>query len=274
GAGPVTIPVSLCDGPFELFWNAGGSFPGEIGITVVNSFGQTVYIKEEGQGAQNSLLYTGMVTCNEPTCLPPSEISVLSSTLNSATFNWTSNGPEDTWHVIAVPNGSPAPDENTTGWVTVTENPPFELGGLDAATSYDFYIRAACSDASLSSWAGPVDFNTVVCTAADQCTYTFNMTDTFGDGWNGNTMTIYQGGVPVTTIGGSFTTGGSASAQVSLCHGIPFELVWNTGGAFAGEVGVSITSFLDEVIFTHTAGPNLQGQTLFTGTAECVPPTC
>ncbi|HRN98410.1 MAG TPA: fibronectin type III domain-containing protein, partial [Flavobacterium sp.] len=270
-----TVPVSLCDGPFELFWNAGGNWAGEVGVSVVNSFGQTIYVKDPGTGTPNSLLFSGVVTCNEPTCLPPSNLTVTSPTLDSATFNWTPGGAETSWHVIALPNGSPAPTAATTGWTEVTTAPPFVLGGLEAGTAYDFYIRADCPGDPVSQWAGPLDFNTVVCAAADQCNYTFTLTDSFGDGWNGNTMTIFQGGVPVATIGSTFTTGaGPVTVTVPLCNGVAFDLVRNTGGSFAGEVGVSITSFLGESLFTHVPGTNLQGQTLYSGTGECVPPTC
>src|SRR5690606_28036962 len=110
GMGPITIPVSLCDGPFELFWNAGGSFSGEVGISVVNSFGQTIYVKAAGQGSPNSLLYSGVVDCSAPLCLPPNNLTATAVTTFGATLNWVANGPAPAgWDIYAVPAGQPAP---------------------------------------------------------------------------------------------------------------------------------------------------------------------
>src|SRR5690606_36689339 len=110
--------------------------------------------------------------------------------------------------------------------------------------------------------------------AADQCLYRFTMTELIGEGWNAKTMEINQNGVTVATSGSTCTNGNSATVQVPLCNGVAFELFWNTTGFFATEVGVSITSFLGETIFTHPTGSNLQGTTLYQGTGECIAPTC
>ncbi|HEX9980440.1 MAG TPA: fibronectin type III domain-containing protein, partial [Flavobacterium sp.] len=372
GEGPIIVSVPLCNGPFQLFWNAGGAFAGEVGVTVTNSFGQVIYVKDPGEGAQNSLLFEGTVDCSAPLCLPPSNLQVSNITTFGATLTWTptpgqtvtsweiyaipSNLPpplptdtptatatgspftigglladteytyyvraicsgggtnpwsaaspdfttlptcpkptaltatlitqttaslqwtngsgEASWQVLVLPAGSPAPTAGSTGWVTAGTN-PFVVTNLTSGTSYDYYVRAVCSDSDISTWAGPYNFNTTVCDPVNQCLYTFTMTDTFGDGWNGNTMSIIQNGVTVATIGSTFTTGvGPVIVQVPLCHGVAFSLVWNTGGAFANEVGVSITSFLGENIFTYTPGTGTQGTTLYSGTGECIAPTC
>ncbi|MDG1252774.1 MAG: hypothetical protein P8N56_03770, partial [Schleiferiaceae bacterium] len=47
------------------------------------------------------------------------------------------------------------------------------------------------------------------CPASQQCAYTVNMTDAYGDGWNGNTVSFIQNGYTVGTVGGGFTTGSS-----------------------------------------------------------------
>jgi gliding motility-associated-like protein len=370
GTGPVTVPITLCDGPFTLTWNTGGSFANEVGISVVNSFGQTIYTHASGANQQGQVLYTGTVDCANPLCLPPTNLTFSNITTNGATLAWVPNGPAPlSWDIYAVQTGSPAPDATTVPTVNTTNNPytigglladtaytyyvravcsgpganpwsvasasfttlptcpkptvlsvsgidqtqatfnwtvggtetawqviavlagsptptpaspwidapthPFTIPGLISGTSYDFYVRAICTPTDASTPAGPLNFNTSICPAADQCLYTFTMTDSFGDGWNGNTMNVLQNGITVATIGSTFTTGtGPVTVQVPLCNGIPFELHWNTGGAFATEVGVSITSFLGEAIYTHSSGTNEQGTTLYQGTGECIPPTC
>jgi gliding motility-associated-like protein len=370
GSGPVTQSVTLCEGGFTVTWNDGGFFATEVGFSVVNSFGQTIFTYGPGLNEQGSLVYTGLADCFNPLCLPPTNLAASNPITGGATLTWIPNGPTPTaWHIYAVPTGGPAPDASTTPTVITTDNPydifgllpdteytfwvraacsdtensewssttgtfttlptcpkptnlqvsdidmteatinwtpggsetqwqiiylaagsappaannpgwadatnPVTLGGLTSGTAYDVYVRAVCSAEDISTAAGPLTFNTSICPAVDQCLYTFTMTDSFGDGWNGNTMDIIQNGITVATIGSTFTTGtGPVTVTVPICHGVAFELFWNTGGAFANEVGITVTSFLNDVLYTHAPGDNLQGTTLYQGTGECIPPTC
>jgi gliding motility-associated-like protein len=377
GVGPITIPVTLCDGAFTLTWNAGGNFAGEVGIAIVNNFGQTIFYHAPGANQQGQLLYTGTVDCANPSCLPPTAIAAATPTttgatiswtppagptpvsweiyavptggpapdassipiatvpgattstvivvpladtnytvwvravcstagpnpwstatatfttlptcpkptallvtlsdLNAVTVNWTPGGTETAWQVIIVADGAPVPAANDPNWVDAP-NHPFTIPNLTSGTNYDVYVRAVCSPTDSSTPAGPLNVTTAVCAAVNQCLYTFTMVDSFGDSWNGNTMSVIQNGVVVATLTGPTNEDNQTpiTVQIALCHGIPFELFWNTGGAFANEVGVSITSFLGDNLFTHTpnSSGNLQGQTLYTGTGECIPPTC
>jgi gliding motility-associated-like protein len=139
-------------------------------------------------------------------------------------------------------------------------------------------VRVVCDATTSSVWSAPYEFNTPVCEEIDQCNYVFEMIDSFGDGWNGNTMTIFQGGVPVATIGSTFTTGeGPVTVEVPLCPGVPFEVFWNTGGAFANEVGVTMYTPFAEDVFTKAPGTGSQNSIIFSndGTlASCTPPPC
>ena len=45
------------------------------------------------------------------------------------------------------------------------------------------------------------------CEAVNQCAYTFIMTDSYGDGWTGATMTISQNGNDIAILGDGFTDG-------------------------------------------------------------------
>ncbi|PHK13906.1 hypothetical protein VF12_41160, partial [Nostoc linckia z15] len=273
GTGPISVTVPLCNGvPFELFWNSGGSFAGEVGISVQNNFAQTLYTKAPGTGSQNSLLYTGDVNCSQPACLPPSALTATNITTTTASLGW--GGPATgTWEYIVLPAGSPAPTATTPGVATTTN--PVTVSGLTAGTNYEFYVRVVCTATTSSAWAGPKSFHTQVCDTANQCNYAFILTDSFGDGWNGNTMTISQNGVAVATIGSTFTTGtGPVTIQVPLCNNVPFTLFWNAGGSFATEVGISVMSPFAEEVYTKAPGTGAQNTLLYSGTASCTPPAC
>jgi hypothetical protein len=77
-------------------------------------------------------------------------------------------------------------------------------------------------------------------TAPSSCDYTFNLVDSYGDGWNGATMQIMNGATVVATIGSGFLTGTTATQTVSLQNGISYTLVWNAAGDYPQEVGVSV----------------------------------
>ncbi|MBM3427825.1 MAG: T9SS type A sorting domain-containing protein, partial [Bacteroidetes bacterium] len=103
------------------------------------------------------------------------------------------------------------------------------------------------------------------------CNYTFNMTDTYGDGWNGNLMTVTSnGGLSIAgTIGATFTTGTSATETVLLSTGVAYDVVWSTIGAFTTEVGFDLLDPASAIVFNLPSASGLQGNTLTTFTANC-----
>jgi gliding motility-associated-like protein len=367
GTGPVAITIPVCNNlPIQLFWNAGGNFANEVGVSITNSFGQVFYNKPPGTGSANTVLYSGTVDCLNPMCLPPSGLTVTGITPTTANLGWA--GPATgTWDVYVVPTGSAAPTaatpgtevttnpytatsltpdatyqfyvrlvcdassnstwagpfsftmlptcpkplnltataigdtEATLGWTeantatnwevylvvngspaptaatdgTPTTSNPYTPTTLTSGTVYQYWVKAICGPGDESLWSGPYTFTTTICDPVDQCTYNFIMTDSWGDGWNGNTMTVSQNGVTIATIGSTFTTGlGPVTIPVQLCTGEPFLLHWNTGGAFANEVGVSIQNSFSQIIFTKPSGTGTVGTDLYTSVADCLVPMC
>ena len=275
GSGPLVLQIPLCDGiPFELFWNTGGNFANEISISVVDTFGDDVFIMPSQSGAlQGTELVSGIVNCIPPTCPRPTDVTIGAINMTDVEISWTETGSATTWEVIVQPIGTGYPTGSEPEIIQTTDN-PFIYPGLNPATQYEVYVRAVCAVDDLSDWEGPVNFDTTICDAVDQCNFTFILEDSFGDGWNGNTMTVSQNGVPVQVLeldDGS----GPLSVDVPLCDGLPFELFWNNGGGFANEVMVSvIDTFGDDVFIMLNGNGALQGTELVSGIVNCTPPTC
>jgi hypothetical protein len=106
---------------------------------------------------------------------------------------------------------------------------------------------------------------------ATSCTYTFNLFDSFGDGWNGATMQVLNGATVVATIGGTFTTGSTATQTVTLQSGTTYTLFWNAAGAYPEEVGVTVLNPAGATIYTMAPvfpNPNVN-TTLTTIIADC-----
>ncbi|MEZ4838219.1 fibronectin type III domain-containing protein [Flavobacterium sp.] len=276
GNGPVDVTVSLCTGvPFELFWTVGGGFPGEVRIQVINPFDQILYnMNTASAGLVNTELYSGLVDCDNPACLPPDGVTVDNISDVSAEVSWTPIPGITQYEVIVLLNGDPAPGASSTG--TITSDSPFLIEGLTAATIYNVYVRAICSTPTPSNWTPVTVFNTTICPVEDQCEYTFRMTDSFGDGWNGARMQIRQNGIVVATIGATFTGGtGPVDVVVPLCDGLPFDLFWSVGGTFAGEVRIEVINPFDQTLYNmNVASAGLVNTVLYTAMVDCDNPAC
>ncbi|MDI1257517.1 MAG: choice-of-anchor L domain-containing protein [Flavobacterium sp.] len=115
------------------------------------------------------------------------------------------------------------------------------------------------------------------CDTQFQCNYTFVMSDSYGDGWNGNTMTILQNGAEVATLGTAFTSGYDSSVTVPLCTGSQFQVRWNIGNGnnYPDEVGLSILNGFQQTIFIMPFNSiSLQNTIIFAGDVNCTSPLC
>ncbi|MDR3047394.1 MAG: T9SS type A sorting domain-containing protein [Bacteroidales bacterium] len=107
---------------------------------------------------------------------------------------------------------------------------------------------------------------------ASQCEVVVYMHDSYGDGWNGGTLTFMQNGAqvgPTMTI----TTGYEGIANVLLPSGVATDLVW-TAGSYSTEVSFEVEYVSGVSIFVHprnTAGYPSETCTTFTTSCEVFP---
>jgi len=267
------VTVALCtDIPFEITWTDAGTAPLQVGLSVVNSFDQTLYTMEFDTESPGDVIYTGDADCINPACLPPTGLVFNSSTMTSINVGW--EGPETgNWEYFLVPAGDPAPADTAAGTLTTTN--PVEIPAPDPATNYEVYVRILCDGENPSSpWAGPLTVNTAVCAEEDQCTFFFEMTSANGWGWENNTMTVYQSGVPIATIGDEFTWGDSMTVEIPLCPDVPTEIRWNEEGWSPDDKGLNVYTPYMEDFFILEPGQGEQGTTVYTGTTSCDAPPC
>jgi large repetitive protein len=105
------------------------------------------------------------IIINVVTCPQPLSLTATNVTSTTAQLNWTNQGAADQWEVYVVPTGTTAPTATTTG--TITDQNPYTVTALNSATTYQFYVRAICSDTDKSIWSGPTSFTTAI--ANDSC---------------------------------------------------------------------------------------------------------
>ncbi|MDZ7846547.1 MAG: hypothetical protein U5L96_07145 [Owenweeksia sp.] len=207
------------------------------------------------------------VNCSPAACPQPTNLGAFNSDTASASVFWN-GGNQTNWIVEYGPAGF-AP-----GWWDRGQsafNDTLMLIGLMSAASYD-YLRPEqdCQQGTLSLQAGPFSFTTEICAITQRCTFTAELSDDFGDGWNGAEVTLFQNGLEVGSFGAGFT-GGSALAHVNLplCDGQLTYAVLSAGGGFPFEIGFDIQDPQGNVVATHMATSVSQGDTLAMFTTNC-----
>jgi gliding motility-associated-like protein len=274
---PVEVTVPVCHNmPVQLFWNSGGTSwaSGEIGISVKNSFDQTIYVKEPGEGLAGTQLYEVVVDCEKPYCLPPENLTATNATQTTVDLGWAGD-PTGEWDYYIVPAGSPAPNDATPG-VTTTTNPAVGVGPLVAATNYEYYVRIHCIDAStpVSGWAGPFAFSSSVCAPVDKCVYDFVLNAPW-DGWDDVVLTVRQNGTNVAVLGPEFTSGETMTVQVPLCNNVPFDVYFTSDGGWGGQVGLEIINNFSQTLFLREVySDGGAGMVLFEDAVDCLHPKC
>jgi len=203
------------------------------------------------------------------TCPAPVDLNVTGITANSANLAWTEVGLATSWEYVygLAPLAPPAGSGTATSSTSV--NP---ISGLTFGTAYQFYVRSNCGT-EFSTWAGPFSFNTPLCDAVDQCVFTVDLTDSYGDGWNGAVLGFRQGGIVVGTFGTGFTSGSTYGPEnITLCDAMSTEIMVVNAGSYPEECGFVVRDPLGNIIFTHPAGLVFNVATIFfTFTSDCNP---
>jgi len=133
-----------------------GSFVSS-GIIDLSPFNTTILIKFNGISGYGPDVFIDNITVREaPSCAEPTLQITSFTTTTSANLAWTENGSATSWVIEWMQTGG---DQGTGAYDTVTEN-PFTLDSLNAATYYDWYVRANCGGGDLSTWLGPNTFTT------------------------------------------------------------------------------------------------------------------
>lgn len=157
-----------------------------------------------------------------------------------------------------------------SGTIVNTSTTTFTLNNLSAATLYEVRVRALCANGSYTNSIS-TQFSTALCSASNQCNFTIAMSDSYGDGWNGNVLALRQNGQVVASFGQQFTTGTSFTPfTVPLCDAFNTEVVVQTLGSYTSEVGLVITSNTGATVFSRNSGTTFAaGAVLGSFTTAC-----
>ncbi len=242
----------------------------------INESVQIRFIATRGFSNNSEIAIDRFVLDELPSCITPDEFNVSNVTDVSADFSWDviANATDGYQVDVYLVNDDPATDtpvasSNTGSGVTTTT-----VSGLTNSTNYKAYVFADCGSIDgVSDLSIPVFFTTQGCPDSDQCDFTFELADSFGDGWNDNTIDVIQDGIVIQSVGENFENGSSFTETVSLCDGANIELFWN-GGAFTGEISFTVIDPFNQQVYNKPQGAGQPGTTLFSFTSSCSPPPC
>lgn len=123
----------------------------------------------------------------------------------------------------------------------------------------------AGNDTTLCNGTG-LQLNGQISGVTATCDYVLSLDDTFGDGWNGNTITVTINGTPTTY---TLTTGSNQIINLQIPTGATVTVTFNAIGSWVDEVFYSIVDDTGNSIVSQ--GPNLVGGETDTFNANCIP---
>lgn len=199
------------------------------------------------------------LSVSEVSCAAPSNLTATNITTTSADLAWNAGGSETSWTLEYK-------ETSGTTWnpITVSSTASYQLTGLTAGTDYEARVKADCGGGDESFYA-TATFSTPVCNEADRCAYTFELSDSYGDGWDGS-LDIQQNGVTVANITLDYYDGSSSTEIIYLCDSMSTSLVWNYGGSYDYESSFYVTDPAGNIIYSSSGTPY---GTLFTFTTDC-----
>ena len=209
------------------------------------------------------------------TCFPASALTSANITSNSADLSWTTGNTAAIGYQVryAINNGN-ANWSYANGTGTASS-----IGGLTSGTQYEWNVREICAVGDTGAWAMPTVFNTNFCAPQFQCAIQMDMTDSYGDGWNGCLIGIEQKNaagqwIPVGSFGSNFTTGSALTDYVDVCSGDSTRVICISPGSYSTEVGFTLMDSDGDTLVVETAGGGfVAGYVWGSDVADC-PSTC
>ena len=203
--------------PVTFTWSA-GSYDSEVTIRIYDGSGTLMFTVS---APTSGVIYTMNTPC--PTCLMPTHLTATGITDDGLTLHW-SDASNTGNYSITYSWGA-----GTNSTVTTTDT-FYTFTGLNAATSYTFAVKAVCSPTD-ESGALTGSFRTDC--IGGSCNISVAAVDSYGDGWNGATITFSQSGAVVGSYSmpsqNMYSTTIYDTYTVTVCSGEPVSFSWQSG---------------------------------------------
>ena len=189
-------------------------------------------------------------------------------TLSPSTLNFSQSGGSLAFTVTSYSaNSSSWTASSNQSWLTLSPTTGAGSGATTTVTATATpnntgSTRTAIITISQGTAHTTMQVTQMECSTSDMCSITLSMEDSYGDGWNGASLTLSSASGYVYGTA-SFNNGSSATQQFTIC---PSDLVltWNTGG-WDSECSFTLTNSAGVILMTATS-PNF---TTYTVTSPC-----
>jgi gliding motility-associated-like protein len=157
GQTTIDYPVFLCSGvAFDLYWDGMGSGVqySQAQIIIKDANNTIIWTSPLGLGTVNTNIYSGFATCGTITCPQPTNLTVS----NQGVLSWTPGGTETQWEVFVQPVGNGTLPQsgiivNSPNYTPIASN-----FSVPSSSTYEYFVRAICSNTNKSYWSGPKVF--------------------------------------------------------------------------------------------------------------------
>ena len=196
-------------------------------------------------------------------CPQPFGLAVNNITSTTAVLNWLGNDFATEWQVCLNGDTNNLINVSTTSYI---------LNGLTEETQYNVKVRAVCSDEQ-SDWSDSIVFYTSPCSASEQCEIRLELSSSYGDGWNGNAISVED--ALTGHIIGTYTLASESNANfnISVCDDRNINFIW-TAGSYPGETSWDIYDPNGDLITSGTGLDVIDGATFFAHTVSCEIDNC
>ena len=216
--------------------------------------------------ARNFLPKTTFEYVSDGELLAPIDLIAHNTTSSSTTLSWTPRGEETQWEVAYKLTTAEDWTEQTVSVDSVN------LSNLTSCAFYDCRVRAI-NGGNASEWC-EATFCTQCCEDTDKGELDYNLTDSFGDGWNGAYIAVTNLNINQEEATITNENSPEISGSIRLCYDTPYAFIWHKGN-FDYECSFTFTDpITNEVIYSISGCQDVStGDTLFiyTLTAETYP---
>ena len=178
-----------------------------------------------------------------PNCPAPTALGASNITATTADLNWTAGGTEASWDIEIGATGFTATGTPTSSAVSN----PHSATGLSGATTYDYYVRAACGGTDgNSTWAGPYSFTTALPSPRTTVCATGFASTVLSQDWDSQGSWTGDFGTGTTSRKWNIKSGGTSSGSTgpSGAHSGSNYLYFETSSG-TGTVGSAISPAID-----------------------------
>ncbi|MBO7109305.1 MAG: fibronectin type III domain-containing protein [Prevotella sp.] len=231
---------------------------------------------EASVGYYAAAVLSSMTIMEQPSCLPVNNLVVSNITGTTADITWTAGGEETSWKVYLY-------DENSnllTGYPVTVSSPSYTYQNLEGLTTYIMGVKAACTGSDSPLRYG--SFTTAVACANGSCELTFQVTDAWGDGWNGAFIRVTDaltdavlGDIANENLNGTQGSGENElnTKTLTVCKGEQLNFSWNTG-QYDSEASYVILNGAGEEVFSGSGAQSTDPFfTLADACPSCFKPT-